>query len=188
MFVLVSAVQQRETPSHHPPSSHPSKVVRVLSWAPCSIQLLPTCCSVTKLCPILCYPMGCSTTGFPVLHHLSLFTQLKSIELVMLPMHLILCCPLLLLPSIFPSTKVFSSELALHIRWPKYWSFNASIGLFNEYSGLISFTIDWCDLLALQQGVSRVFSSTTVRKHWFFDTQLSLWSNSHICTWLLEKP
>ena len=113
MFVLVSAVQQRETPSHHPPSSHPSKVVRVLSWAPCSIQLLPTCCSVTKLCPILCNPMGCSTTGFPVLHHLSLFTQLKSIELVMLPMHLILCCPLLLLPSIFPSTKVFSSAILI---------------------------------------------------------------------------
>ena len=108
--------------------------------------------------------------------------KLMSIELVMPLNHLILCCPLLLLPSIFPSIKVFSSELALHIRWPKYWSFNASIDLSNEYSGLISFTTDWCDLLALQQGVSRVFSSSTVQKHRFFDTQLSLWSNSHICT------
>ena len=75
---------------------------------------------------------------------------LMSIELVMLSNHLILCRPLLLLPSIFPSKRVFSKELALHIRWPKYWSFSFSISLSNEYSGLISFRIHWLDLLAVQ--------------------------------------
>ena len=74
--------------------------------------------------------------------------KLMSIELVMPSNHLILCCLLLLLPSIFPSIKVFSSELALHIRWPNYWSFSVSPS--NEYSGLISFRIDWFDLLAIQ--------------------------------------
>ena len=79
----------------------------------------------------------------------SLF-KFMSIESVMLSNHLILCCPLLLLPSIFPSIGVFSSESALHIRWPKYWSFSFNISPSNEYSGLISFRIDWLDLLAVQ--------------------------------------
>ena len=97
------------------------------------------------------------------------------------------CChPLLLLPSIFPSIKVFSNESFLLIRWPKYWSFRFSISPSNEYSGLISFRTDW--LISLQsKGLSRVFSSSTVRKHQFFDTHFSLWSNSHNCTWLLVK-
>ena len=80
----------------------------------------------------------------------SLFT-LISIESVMPSNHLILCHPLLLLPSIFPSIRVFSNESVLHIRWSKYWSFSFSISLFNEYSGLISFRIDWSDLLAVQR-------------------------------------
>ena len=83
----------------------------------------------------------------------------------------------------------FSNEIALHIKWPKYWSF--SITPFNEYQRLIFFRIDWFDHLALNvnsRGFSRVFSSTTVRNHQFFDAQLFLWSNSHIHTWLLEKP
>ena len=87
--------------------------------------------------------------------------------------HLILCHPLLL-PSIFPSISVFSNESALCIRWPKYWSF--SISPSNEYSGLISFSIDWFHLLAVQ-GLSRVFLSTIVQNHQFFSTQPSLWSN-----------
>ena len=74
-----------------------------------------------------------------------------SIELVMPSNHLILCCPLLLLPSIFPSIRVFSNESVLCIRWPKYWSFSFNISLSNEYSGLITFRIDWLDLLALQE-------------------------------------
>ena len=95
--------------------------------------------------------------------------------------HLILCHPLLLLPSIFPSIRLFSSESALQIRWPKYWSFSFSISPPNEYSGLISFRMDWLDLLAIQ-GLSRAFSSTTVQKHKFFDSRPSLWSNFHIHT------
>ena len=93
--------------------------------------------------------------------------------------HLILCRPLFPLPSIFPSIRVFSNKSALCIRWPKYWSFNFSISLSNEYSRLISFRIDWFDLLAVQE-LSRVFSKTKVQKHQFFGAQLSLWSNSHM--------
>ena len=87
--------------------------------------------------------------------------------------HLIFSRPLLLLPSIFPSIKVFSSELVLHIRWPKYWSFSFSISPSNDYSGLISFRMDWFDLLKFKE-LSRVFSNTTVLKHQFFGVQLSL--------------
>ena len=86
--------------------------------------------------------------------------------------------------SIFPSIRVFSNELALRIKWPKYWSFSFSISPSNEYSGLFSFRIDWF----VSKGLSRVFSSTTVWKHQFIGTQPSLWVNSHIHTWLLEKP
>ena len=89
---------------------------------------------------------------------------------------------LLLLPSIFPSIRVFSNESTLHIRWPNYWSFSFSISPSNEYSGLISFRVDWFDLL-LSKGLSRVFSSTTVQKQQFFGAQPSLWPTSHICAW-----
>ena len=108
------------------------------------------------------------------------------VESIMLSNQLILCCPLLLLPSIFPRIRVFSNELALHIRWPNYWSISFSISPFNEYSGFISFRNDWFDLLQ-SKGLSRFFSSTTIQKHQFFDTQPSLWSSSYIHTWLLQK-
>ena len=92
-----------------------------------------------------------------------------SIELVMLSNHFILCCPLLLLPLVFPSIKVFSSELTLRIRWPKYWSFSFSISPSNEYSGLI---LELAGLIALlSKRFSRVFSSTTVQNHQFFGSQ-----------------
>ena len=94
--------------------------------------------------------MDCSTPGLPVQHQLPEPTKFMSIELVMISNNLIFCRPLLLLPSIFPSIRVFSSESVLHIRWPKYLSFNFSISPSNEYSGLISFRIDWLDLLAVQ--------------------------------------
>ena len=106
--------------------------------------------------------------------------KFMSIELVTPSNHLILCHPLLLLPSIYSSIRVFSNKLALCIRWPKYWNFSFSISTSNEYSGLISFRIDWFDLLAVQ--------GTLIQKHQFFSTQPSLWSTSHIHTWLLEKP
>ena len=99
--------------------------------------------------------------------------KLMSIESVMPSNHLILCCPLLLLPSIFPSIKVFSNESALRIRWPKYWSFSFNISSSNEHLGLISFRMGWLDLLQ-SKGLSRVFSNTTVQKHQSFGTQLSL--------------
>ena len=114
--------------------------------------------------------------------------KLLSIKSVMPSNHLILCCPLLLLPSIFPSIRGFSIESVLCIRWPKYWSFSFSISPSNEYSGLISFKMDWLDLLAVQGTLKRVFTNTTVQKHQFFGAQLSSLSNSHIHTWLLEKP
>ena len=87
-----------------------------------------------------------------------------SIESVMPFNHLILCCPLLLLPSIFSSIRVFSTELAFHIRWPRYWSLSFRISPSNEYSGLISFRMDWFD----SKGLSRIFSNTTVQKQQFF--------------------
>ena len=102
--------------------------------------------SVAQSCPTLCDPMNCSTPGLPVHHQLPQFTT----ELVMPSSHLMLCCPLLLLPPIPPSIRVFSNESTLHIRWPKYWSFSFSISPSNEYLGLISFRMDWLDLLAVQ--------------------------------------
>ena len=105
--------------------------------------------SVTQSCPTLCDPMNRSMPGLPVHHQLLEFTQTMSIELVMPSNHLILCNPLLL-PSIFPSISVFSDESALHIRWPKYWSFSFSISPSSEHPGLISSRMDWLDLLAVQ--------------------------------------
>ena len=96
----------------------------------------------------LCSSMDCIMPGFPVLHHLPEFDQTMSVELVMPSNHLVLCRPLLFLLSILPSIRVFSSESALYIRWPKYWSF--TISPCNEYSGLLSFRIDWFDLLVVQ--------------------------------------
>ena len=114
--------------------------------------------------------------------------KLMSIELVMPSNHLILCRPLLLLPSIFPSIRVFSNESVLCIRWPKCWSFSFSISSSNEYSGLISFRMDWLDLLVVQ-GDSQE-SSPTLQFNSINSLVLSfLYSpNTHIHTWLLEKP
>ena len=112
---------------------------------------------------------------------------LTSIESVMPSNHLILDHPLLLPPSIFPSIRVFSKESVLHIRWPKHWSFSFNISPSNEYSELISFRMDWLDLLAVQ-GTLRVFSNTTLQKHQLFGAQLSLQFYSHLHTWILEKP
>ena len=112
--------------------------------------------------------------------------KLKSFKLVMPSNHLILCYPLLLLPSIFPSIRVFSNESALHIRWPKYWSFSFSISLPVNIQDL--FPLGLTGLISfLSKGLSKVFSNTTVQTHPFFRTQFSLWSNSHSHISLLEK-
>ena len=110
---------------------------------------LSICCSVDKSCPILCNPMKCSMPGFPVLPYLLEFAQthVHWVSDTIQPSHP--CHLLLLLPSIFPSIRVFSNELALHIRWPKYRSFSLSISPSNEYSGLIYFRTDWFDFLAI---------------------------------------
>ena len=127
-------------------------------------------------------------------HQASLsFTVSKSLlklmftESVMPSNYLFLSCPLLLLPSIFPSIRVFSSESVLHIRWPKYWSFSFSTSPSNEYSRLISFRKDWLDILAVQ-GTLKSLLQHQLQKHQFFSVQLSSQSNSHIHTWPLEKP
>ena len=106
--------------------------------------------SVVQLCPTLCDPVDHNAPGLPVHHKLLELTHLMSTELVMLSNHLILCHPLLLPPPIFPSIRVFSNKSALRIRWPKYWSFSFKISPSDEYSGLISFRVNWLDLLAVQ--------------------------------------
>ena len=117
--------------------------------AKASVRLL-SCVWLFELCLTLCDSTDCSMPALPVHHQLWSLLKLMSIESVMPSNHLILCHPLLLLPLIFPSIRVFSNESALLIRWPKYWSFSFSISPFKEYSGLISFWMDWLDLLAVQ--------------------------------------
>ena len=121
--------------------------------------------------------MDCSIPGFPVCHQIPELAQIRSIQLVMPSTHVILCRPLLLPPSVFPSIRVFSSESILCIRWPKFRSFSFSINPSNEYSGLISFRVDWFDLLAVQgtlTGLQHHSSKASVLQHSaFFMVQLS---------------
>ena len=141
--------------------------------------------SVAQSCLTLCDPIDCSTpASMPFTISRSMLKPM-SIELVMPSNHLILCHPLLLLPSIFPSISVFSNEFTLCIRWP---SIGASASDFpvNIQSW---FPLGLTGLISLQsKGLSRVFSSNTAQKHQSFGAQPSLWFNSHIHTWLLEKP
>ena len=126
--------------------------------------------SVAQSCLTLCNPMDCSTPGFPVHHQLSelAWTHVYRVGDAIQPFP-----PLLLLPSIFPSIRVFSNESDFGIRWPKYWSFSFSVSPSNEYSGLIS--LGWTGGISLQsKRLSWVFSNTTVQKHQFFQVQLSL--------------
>ena len=146
-----------------------------LSWALC-------CCSVAQLCPTLWDPTDCSMPDFPVLHHLLEFVQTHvywdgdATE----PSH-----PLL---SIFPSIRVFSSESALHIRWPKYWSFSFSISTSNEYSGLISFRINWLDLLSVQGTLKSLIQHHSSKSSILQHSALFMVQFPHSHTWLLEKP
>ena len=142
-----------------------------------------SCCSVTQSCQTLCDPMDCSMPGFPVLHCLPELAH-THVHWWMIPSnHLVLCRPLLFLPSVFPSVRVFSSESVLCIKWPNLLELQHS----NEYSGLVSFRFDWFDLLTVQ-GTLKSLLQHQVQKYQFFYAQPSLWSNSHICIWLLEKP
>ena len=132
--------------------------------------------SVAQSCPTLCDPMDRSMPGLPIHHQLQSLLKLMSIESVIPSNHLILCRPLLL-PSIFPSIRVLSSESVLCIRWPKYWSFSFTISSSNEHSGLISFRMGWLDLLAVQGTLESLFqhhsSEASILRSAFFRVQLS---------------
>ena len=138
------------------------------------------CCSLTQSCSTLCNPLDAAhqaSLSFTNSQSLLKFTSIKS---VMPSNHLILCCPLLFLPSIFPTIMFFSSESAIHIRWPNYRSFSFTISPSSEYLGLISFGLT--GLILQSKGLSRVFSSTTLQTHQFLSSQPSLWYNFHIHT------
>ena len=142
-----------------------------------TMYIFVCCCSVVQSCLTLCYLMDCSMPGFSVLHHLLELAQIHVHRVGDAIQHLVLCCPPLLLPSIFPSIRVFSNESALHIRWPKYWNFSFSISPSNEYSGHF-FRIDWFDLLAVQGTLKCLLqhhsSKASILQHsTFFMIQLS---------------
>ena len=137
--------------------------------------------SVAQSCPTRCDPMIAACQASLSITNTQSLLRLMSIESVMPSSHLILCGPLLLLPPIPPSIRVFSNESSLHMRWPKYWSFSLRISPSKEHPGLIS--LEWTGWISLQsKGLSRVFSNTIVQKHQFFGTQLSSQSSSHIHT------
>ena len=136
------------------------------------------CCSVAQSCPTLCGPMDGSTPGLTVHHQLPELAQTRVHWVSDAIRYLSLCHSLLLLPSIFPSIRVFSNESAFRIRWPKYWSFSFSLSPSNEYSGLISFRIDWLDLLAVQGTLKSLLQhhsskASILRLSAFFTVQLS---------------
>ena len=144
------------------------------------------CCSVTKSLPTIFDPMECSTTGFPVLHYLQEFVKFTSIDLVLSSKNKILCHFLLLLPSILPASRSFPVNFLFESGGQNIGaSASASISLMNIQAWYFLGLTDW--IYWRFKGLSRVFSSTKVWKHQFFSTQPSLWSNSHIHTWLLEK-
>jgi len=142
--------------------------------------------SVTQSCLNLCDPWTAALQASLYITNSQSLPKFMSTESVMPFNHHILCCPLLLLPSLFIRIRVFSNESALHIRWPKYWSFSWNISPSSEHSGLISFRMDWLDLLAVQ-GTLKSLLQCHSSKHQFYNAQFSLYSNSHIYTWLLEK-
>ena len=148
---------------------------------------IPCCCSVTQLCLTICYPIGYSTQA-PLSFTLRELAQTHVHWVNDVTNQHILCHPLLLLPSIFPSIRVFFNESAPQIRWPKYWSFSLSISPSNEYSELISFRIDCLNLLAVQGTFKSLLQhhsskASILQRIVFFIVQFS-----HIHTWLLEKP
>ena len=145
-----------------------------INFLACSVQFS----SVTQSCPTLCDPINCSTPGLPVHHQFLEFTQTMSTVLAMPSNHLILCRPLLLLPPIPPSIRVFSNESTLCMRWPKYWSFSFSIIPSKEIPGLISFRMDLLDLLAVQETLKSLLQhhsskASILQRSAFFTVQLS---------------
>ena len=136
---------------------------------------------VAQLCLTLPTPQSAARQASLSITNSQSLLKLMFIKSMMPSNYLILCHPLLLPPSIFPSTRLFSNESALHVRWPKYWSFRFSISPSNEYSGLISIRMDWLDLLAVQESLKSLLQHHSSKAQ-FFGAQLALWSNSHIHT------
>ena len=161
-------------------SGHSKSAINILAYllAVSSITIVQFSRSVVSD-PLL--PHESQTPGLPVYHKLPEFTQTHAHESVMPSSHLILCRPLLLLPLIPPSNRVFSNESTLRMRWPKYWSFSFSINPSNEYPGLIFFRMDWLDLLTVQ-GTLKSLLQHHSSKASIFSAQLSSQSNSHIHT------
>ena len=157
--VLKSAVGHRAGLGPHSPGKSEKHFLACSGL--CQVRFEPSVqfSSVAQLGPTLCNPMDHSTPASQSITNSQSLLKLMSIESVM-PSHcLILCCPLLILPSIFPSIRVFSNESVLQIRWPNYWSFSFSISPSNKHSGLISFRIDWLDLLAVKPSLGKYCSS-----------------------------
>ena len=136
--------------------------------------------SVTQSCPTLHDPMNCSTPGPPSINSRSSL-KLTSIVLVMPSSHLILCRPLLLLPSVFPSIRVFSNESALYMRWPKDWSFSFNISPSNQHQGLISFRMNWLDLLAVQGTLKSLLQHHSFKASILCHPALFIVQLSHLC-------
>ena len=171
---------------------HPTILSSVIPFSSC-LQSFPASkekkeSEVAQSCLILCNPMDCSPPGFSI-HGIF---QARVLEWVAISFSRGSSQPRNWTRVSCIAGRHFTiwatRESVLWIRWPKDWSFSFSISSSNEYSGLISFRMDCLDLLAVQGTLKRVFSNTIIEKHQFFSTQLSLWSNSHIHTWLLEKP
>ena len=162
-------------------------IYEVYSWVGkkrLTLKLSVQFSSVAQSWTTHCDSMDCSSPGFPVHHKLPELAQ-THVHWVVPSNHLILCHPFLL-PSTFPSIKIFSNESVLHIRWPKYWSFSFSITPSNEYSGLISFRIDRLHLLAVQGTLKSLLQNHSSEAPILWRSYL--YSNCHIHTWLLEKP
>ena len=172
MFIFTSRPQRSGTTSIHCDISKKSHEQKHHSSAQFS--------SVAQLYPTLGDSMDCSMPGLPVHRQLLEFSQLMSIESVMPSNHLILCHPLLLLPSIFPSIWVFSNESALCIRWPKYWSFSFNTSPSNVHPGLISFRREWLDLLAVQGTLKSLL------QHHSFKASILRHSAFFIASWFIS--
>ena len=164
---------------------------RVAWWATIQCPKSVPFSSVAQSCPTLCHHMNCSTPGLPVHHQLPEFTQTHMHRVGDAIHHLFdvvpFCCPLLLLPPIHPSIRVLSNESTLHMRWPKYWSFSFSIIPSKEHAELISFRMDWLDLLEVQETLKSLLQDHSVKtsslqRSAFFTVQLSHPSM------ILEKP
>ena len=169
----------REAPKHIIFNSYLSSYPKAKHKTHCPISHYCCCCSASLSCLTLCNPMDCSMLSLSVLHHFPELPKFVFTALVMPFNFLILCCPLPLLASIFPGIRYFSSESAVRIRWLKYWTFSFNICPSNDYSGLISFRIDWFDLLTTQGTFRSLLHNHSLKGS-------ILWHSSFFTVWLSQ--